>query len=255
MASNFSTIGLPVASSQDLTELANRIGPLAERMDAPGGAYFRWSDPSGAEIWLQVNENDDLVGMNPHYAGRSAVRVGLTSRRASAGPSRLDGSFHGWAAPVDEADSGSYPFVFDAPDYRLHERLSLPSHKDVQIAAFAREIAAFETVAAFDASQTGDLKYASQSFIPSGLFTPDGDSRVPPQARAIFTGHVLAADEKINTQTGHVFYWALVETYGGAYDVVIDSSLLPRAPIVGGIVSGSFWLSGRIIAGTKSDHH
>ena len=46
----------------------------------------------------------------------------------------------------------------------------------LQIAAFAHEITAFETVAAYEASQTGDLKYTSQSFIPSGLFTPAGDS-------------------------------------------------------------------------------
>lgn len=255
MATNFSTIGLPVASGQDLTELANRIGPIAERLDAPGGAYFRWSDSSGAEIWLQINAKDELIGINPHYAGRSAVRVGLTDRFASAGPSELDGSFHGWAAPVDEADSGSYPFVFDAPDYRLHEELTLPVHGCIQIAAFAREISAFETVAAFDASQTGDLKCASQSFIPSGLFTSAGDSIVPPQARAIFTGHVLAADEKINALTGRAFYWTLVETYGGAYDVVIDASLLPGVPVVGGVVSGSFWLSGRIISETKGDYH
>ena len=256
MVSNFSTIGLPVASGKDLTALANRIGPLAERLAAPGGTYYRWSDPSGAEIWLQVDANDELVGMNPHYAGRSVVRVGLTDRLAATGSSELDGSFHGWAAPVDEAaDTGRYRFVFDAPDARLHEALQLPAHKDVQIAAFAREVAAFETVAAFDASQTGDLKYASQSFIPSGLFTSAGDSVVPPQARAIFTGHVLAADKKINELTGVAFYWALVDAYGGAYDVVIDSSLLSGVPVVGGVLSGSFWLSGRIIAGSNGEDH
>ena len=155
----------------------------------------------------------------------------MTARLASAGPSELDGSFHGWADPAGDApDTGSYPFVFDAPDYRLHEELSLPARKDVQIAAFAHEIAAFDTVAAYEASQTGDLKYASQSFIPSGLFTPAGDFTVPPQARAIFTGHVLAAEEKINVLTGRAFYWALVETLGGTYDLVIDLSLLPGAP-------------------------
>ena len=89
---------------------------------------------------------------------------------------------------------------------------------------------------------------ASQSFIPSGLFTPAGKSTVPPQARAIFAGHVLAADEKINVLTGRAFYWALVDTFGGAYDVVIDSNLLPGVPEIGGVISGSFWLSGRIIA-------
>jgi hypothetical protein len=191
--------------------------------------------------------------MNPHYAGQSAVRVGLTARLPSGGPSKLDGSFHGWADPAgDTPDTGCYPFVFDAPDYRLHDELSLPARKEVQIAAFAHEIAAFETVAAYEASQTGDLKYASQSFIPSGLFTPAGDSTVSPQAQAIFAGHVLAAHEKINVLTRRAFYWALVETLGGAYDVVIDSNLLAGVPAVGGVISGSFWLSGRIIARYQS---
>jgi hypothetical protein len=232
MASHLSTIGLPVASTADMKALANRVGPLAERLPAPSGAYFRWSDPSGAELWLQVNANNELIGMNPHYAGRSAVRVGLTARLPSARKSELDGSFHGWADPAgDSPDTECYPFVFDAPDYRLHEEQSLPARKEVQIGA----------------SQTG-LMSASQSFIPSGLFTPAGESTVPPQARAIFAGHVLAADEKINVLTGRAFYWALVDTFGGAYDVVIDSNLLPGVPEIGGVISGSFWLSGRIIA-------
>jgi hypothetical protein len=248
MASHFSTIGLPVASEEDLNALANRVGPFAERLAAPSGAYYRWSDPRGAELWLQENANNELIGMNPHYAGQSAVRVGLTARLPSAGPSELDGSFHGWADPADDApDTGCYPFVFDAPDYRLHEELLLPARMAVQIAAFAHEIAAFETVAAYEASQTGDLKLASQSFIPSGLFAPADDSTVP-LARAMFAGHVLAADEKINVLTGRAFHWALVETLGGAHDVVIDSNLLPGVPAVGGVISGSFWLSGRIIA-------
>jgi hypothetical protein len=63
---------------------------------------------------------------------------------------------------------------------------------------------------------------------------------------------VLAADKKINVLTGRAFYWALVETYGGAYDAVIDSSLLSGVPVVGGVITGSFWLSGRIIARHQS---
>lgn len=250
MASNFSTIGLPVASAAEMNALLDRIAPLADRFSAPGGAYLCWSDPSGAEMWVQVNANDEVIGLNPHYTGRSAVRVGLTARLPSDGPSELDGSFHGWADPVGEApDTGCYPFVFDAPDYRLRDELPVPALREVQIAAFAREMAAFETVAAYEASQA-DPKYASQSFIPSGLFNPAGDSIAPPQARAraIFTGHVVEADKKVNALTGHSFYWALVETYGGAYDVVIDSSLIPGVPALGGVISGSFWLSGRIVA-------
>src|SRR5262245_50701283 len=36
--------------------------------------------------------------------------------------------------------------------------------------------------------------------------------------------------------------------FRAAADVVIDSHLLPGVPMVGGVLSGSFWLSGRIIA-------
>jgi len=64
--SNFATIGLLVASREDLNALVNRVGPLAERLAAPSGEYFRWSDPSGAEIWLQMNAENKLIGINPH---------------------------------------------------------------------------------------------------------------------------------------------------------------------------------------------
>jgi hypothetical protein len=247
MASHFSTVGLAIASQEEFSALIQRIGPLAEGLAAPGGAYFHWTDPSGAEVWIQVDENDQLIGANVHYAGRSAVRVGLTARIPSTGPSELDGSFHGWASPSGEApDSGSYPFVFDAPDFRLHDGLAMPAQAEVQIAAFAHDIAMFDSEAAFQAGQSGDFKYASQSFVPTGLFTPEGDASKVPQAHAIFTGHVVAAGEKINALTGHAFYYALVDTFGGNYDVVIDPSLLPGPPAVGGVVQGAFWLSGRI---------
>jgi hypothetical protein len=254
MASHFSTIGLAIASKEDFQALVQRICPLAEGLAAPGGVYWRWTDPCGAEVWIQVNEHNQLIGANVHYAGRSSVQVSLTARIPSPGPSELDGSFHGWAAPSGDApDTGCYPFVFDAPDFRIHEGLAIPTREAVQIAAFAHQITMFESVAAYEAGQSGNIPlYASQSFIPSGLFTPAGDSRKPPLAHAIFTGHVVAAEKKINAFTGRAFYSAFVETFGGSYDVVIDPDLLPGLPAPGGVISGSFWLSGRIRRGSGS---
>ncbi|CCD93575.1 conserved hypothetical protein [Bradyrhizobium sp. ORS 375] len=250
MASNFSTIGLAIDSMKDMEALVKRVIPLAERLPAPAGAYYlRWSDPSGAELWIQVDGGNELTGIRPHCAGLSNINVGLTARFPAAAPSSLDGAFQGWADPSGgEADMGCYPFMFDAPDFRCHDGLALPVCLTVQVAAFAHDVRFFETVAAYDASQTDDVKFASRSFIPSGLFTPSGESAVPPQSRSIFAGHVIAADKKVNALTGGAFYWALVETYGGTYDVVIDEDLLPDVPRVGGVISGSFWLSGRIVA-------
>jgi hypothetical protein len=51
--------------------------------------------------------------------------------------------------------------------------------------------------------------------------------------------------------TGREFWWALVESYGGIYDVVIDAELVEDAPRVGGVVNGTFWLSGRVLDGQE----
>ena len=76
---------------------------------------------------------------------------------------------------------------------------------------------------------------------PFGLFGSPGDG-----ALAVFTGHILAAGDRRNGLTGEVFCWTLVETLGGVFDVVIDSELITETPQVGGVLSGSFWLSGRV---------
>ena len=49
-----------------------------------------------------------------------------------------------------------------------------------------------------------------------------------------------------NAVTGQPFCWALVDTVGGTFDVVIDPSLLSNPVHVGNVISGWFWLSGRL---------
>jgi hypothetical protein len=52
---------------------------------------------------------------------------------------------------------------------------------------------------------------------------------------------------KRNQRTKANFYWFLVETLGGEIDVVADPKLIASEPQLGGVVSGQFWLSGRLI--------
>ena len=90
------------------------------------------------------------------------------------------------------------------------------------------------------------LSFASQSFIPSGLISPSGDPVDPPEPHALFVGHVVEAEQRHNAVTGRPFWWALVETIGGTFDVVIDPELLDEQPRPGHVLSGWFWLSGRL---------
>ena len=57
---------------------------------------------------------------------------------------------------------------------------------------------------------------------PSGLFAPGGSNLASPESHAVFTGHVIVGGVRQNSITGRAFYWALVDTLGGRYDVVID---------------------------------
>lgn len=245
MASHLSSIGMPVADQDEYLALANHAAENCVRLDADAGVYYlRWSCPGGAELWLQVNAENELVGMNPHFRGESRVRVGLTARVPRPQGSALDGAFHGWADPSGTAiDSGCYPFVFDSPDFLLSDHIQPPVVVEARIVAFAHEIAFHPSEADYHNAQTSELHFGDESFIPSGLFE-DGENG--PGATAIFTGHVLKTDERTNTLTGGRFRWALVRTLGGVFDVVIDPTLLDHAPEVGGILTGSFWLSGRL---------
>jgi hypothetical protein len=62
--------------------------------------------------------------------------------------------------------------------------------------------------------------------IPSGLFSPAGDSTIPPEARAIFAGHVLAADEKVNVLTGRTFILAFRPDQCSVSEVIIIGPLM-----------------------------
>jgi hypothetical protein len=239
---HFSTIGLSIGSDEELLELVERVMSDAERHATPQGTYLRWADPCGAELWIQLNDENQLIGVNPHFGGRSRVRVLLTDRIDTGSPSVLDGRFHGWADPAraEAEQSGAYPFLFDAPDAVCHAALDLPGEFDVQVAAFAHDIHVYASPKAFEASQTRDAWHTSRSFMPSGM--RGGDMR----AEAIFTAHVVRAERRTNKLTGSDFIWCLANCVGGTFDIVVDLELLSEPPPVNAVVTGTFWLSGRV---------
>ncbi len=236
--------------------MISHVLELAETIPCPQGFYLKFSDASGAEIWLQGNKEQELIGFNPHFAGKSRRQVALT-KAIERESSELDGGFHAWANPPDEAAevSGEYPFVFDVPDFLLNDEIKLPRICQIQLTAFASndfKISPDEKF--YNESHTDETKYSSKSFVPVGLLAfEDGEeeidlSAVRPIAR--FTGEVKEFELKTNQLSGNEFYWFLIDTFGGEIDVVADTKLISIEPNIGGVVSGQFWLSGKI--GTPS---
>jgi hypothetical protein len=226
---------------------------VSRPVQSPRGLYLIYSDASGAEIYLQGNFQQELVGFNPHFAGKSRRRVGL-EKMIERDSSELDGGFYAWASPSgdDFEASGEYPFVFDAPDFRTIEPAPLPRLADVQLTAFAsNDFRIFETEKDYQQAQESDYTYASKMFVATGLFAFDekGDKADLSVVRPVgkFAGEIKEFALKTNELSGEKFYWLLVETLGGEVDVVIDPKFVPAEPRAGGIVSGQFWLSGRVL--------
>ena len=248
MPSQFSAIGFTVSSGEDLAALASRVAERADTIDTNAGRYLKWAPQSGEQLWLQVTHNGDAMGMNPHFEGKSSVPVAVEARIARDTHTPLDGTFLAWANPsAGGGAGGDYPFAFDCPDAATHHALTLPATLTAQIAAFAQQITVHESREAYDAAQVAQgLSYESRSFIPSGLISPSGEPVTPPESHALIAGEVVEAGERRNAVTDRPFWWALVDTVGGTFDVVIDPSLLSNPVRAGNVISGWFWLSGRL---------
>lgn len=248
MPSQFSSIGFHVASGEDLAALATRVADRADTIDAPEGQYLKWAPPSGEQLWLQVKRSGDAMGMTPHFEGRSEVHARLEARVARDTHTPLDGTFLAWArSDGHDAPGGEYPFVFDCPDARVHDTLELPASVVLQVAAFAQQLTVHESEAVFHDHQASQgTSFASRSFIPSGLVSPAGEPVTPPESHALMAGHVADAGPRTNGVTGAGYWWALLDTVGGTFDVVVDPAILDAPIRAGNVLSGWFWLSGRV---------
>lgn len=254
--SNLSDIGFPVRSEHDVNQVIMDImNHLTTVPCPPRGFYFKFADSSGAEIYMQTNPAQEILGFNPAFNGKSRRKVGLTAI-IERDTSELDGAFHAWANPTTEdiENSGEYPFVFDVPDFRTKDQIQLPKVLEIQLTAFAsKDFYVFAGKEDFDSSQAGEPAVASRSFIPSGLYSFDENGGMvdidPPQAHGILTGEIREFELQTNEFTGEKFYWFRVDTFGGEIDVVADINLVKTEPKVDGIVRGSFWLSGKICDG------
>ena len=251
--SNLSDIGFPTPDEQAVNDMIWHVIEMTTPIHTSQGIYLKFSDESGAEIYLQGNEAQELIGFNPHFAGKSRRKVGLT-QKIERDSSELDGGFYGWAnsSGDDVENSSEYPFVFDVPDFRTVEIEDLPVVKEIQLTAFAsNDFKIFANEKDFADLTDSELNHSLQLFTVSGLseFDETDQSIDMNLIRPIgmISGEIKEFEMRINKTSGEKFYWFLIETLGGEIDLVCDPKFVTQEPKIGGIVSGHFWLSGKIL--------
>ena len=243
-----SAIGFEVETEQQFQEYASLALARGEALRTDSGVYIKWAPGHGIELWAQGDKDKTFVGLNPHFTGGGRMQVRLIERVTRPDDSSLDGAFYAWAGPDESGQmEGLFPFVFDCPDFDSHSGLDLPCLSDVQLAAFAHSIDVYEDDEHFASSQDSEPAFAAESFIPAGLFPSDAESVSTRKAYAVLQGHVLAASLIKNPATEREFHWALVKTLGGDIDVLADPDIVESEIRTGNVISGYFWLSGRLV--------
>ncbi|MCY3023516.1 MAG: hypothetical protein NTW87_31435 [Planctomycetota bacterium] len=253
MATNFSDLGFAAEGGAELEALARKCLQNGRARRCTQGAYLEWAVGNGIELWAQVNAQDELIGLNPHFAGKTRARIGLTHRISRSG-FPMEGGFRAWARP-DAADPtrGACPFVFDAPEFLLHEDLSLPVVCSAQLTAFAQQCVLFADETEFrQRAARSTLSLTPESLLPLGLFGKDGQPLAEPLASAMVCGFVLDAIELTNPSTKGQFWWLKVRNAAGEVDVVADVGLLPHGARPHSLLQCTAWLSGKVAGADRS---
>src|SRR5258705_10884341 len=77
MPSHMSDIGFHLTSENDFEQLVSQACREGEAWEADGGTYIRWEPGEGIELWVQLDQDKDVIGLNPHFRGKGLMLVGL----------------------------------------------------------------------------------------------------------------------------------------------------------------------------------
>jgi hypothetical protein len=252
---HFSQAGFEVQTT-DSAALSRSIQPYAERCvpEALAGADLIClvRDPSGAELWIGLkkleNGQSEVASFNPAFAGEGRTRVEIVGDVSDAQWKPFENSVSARFAGEE------VPLVFDLADPRQASQAKPGQAVAVSLAGFSFDARIFKDEKGYYAAQKKDglaVAFAANHFIPSGLFNPEQGGMAEtgrPTAYADFAGTVLRSELRTNAAGHRRFWWALVRTYADyTIDVVLDPAQLKLAPTPGTVISGRFWLSGRLV--------
>lgn len=247
MADHLAALGIGSDSQEERQDQVRRIlGSSKPHSKREGSTTLRWTDPSGAELWIYVDETGAMKAVQPHFAGGTRIRLEIQDVLHREEISPFDGGFIGLTETggVNPTLGGGFPMVFDAPDFPDVQEVPLTAKHDVELAAFAVELNAYPTEEAFKEAQPEMKPLELPAFIPAGLVgITQGET---PTAHALMVGTLLEVSELMNELTGRSFHRILMETPAGPMDLIVEPDLMPEAPEKGTILQVGAWISGRI---------
>ncbi|EME61673.1 hypothetical protein H074_10890 [Amycolatopsis decaplanina DSM 44594] len=243
VSSHFEAIGIGVTSEDEFGErVVSLISAGTARQIAKKISEHVWTDPSGARLVAQVR-NGEIEFLLPCLAGTTPAVPVRDVRLVDDETAMLE--------LLDGVDGELVcPIAVELEDRAVlaHSggRLEIGS---LVLAALAEDVTVHADAEAYSASQDDDgPKFAADHFIPSGTFslTERSPDRTP-SAHALFAGEVIEVETPVNTVTGTAFHRIRVRTIAAIeLDVAIATTDVEQPPARGNIVTGTFFLTGRL---------
>jgi len=252
MTTPLSSIGFKLYTQEESWQLATVVAEKGRRVATADGNYVVLTTECGSELWAKLDADNRPYAILPHFAGQAKSQMMVTQRiRYNDRP--LDGRLLGWINPSQGTlgfggPPGDYPVLFEAPDYAYYTFMEVPCTVTVQLAAFAQSIETFASLEVYDSR--AEKTWPAETLLSSGAAGLHGYQRgdkSPHSNEAFITGIVKASKTYENPLTHGHFQWAGVKVMGGLFDVCIDTSLLSGPLLVGQVIAGNFWLSGRLV--------
>ena len=240
MASHFSDIGFVFNNQGDMEAYLSSIFDKGKEIPSKNGFYRLVTVDSSIELWFSgkrkiLSRKEIITGIELHYKSETVIPV----------------RFGHWINPKDDSnyeamvlhDNGTeIPFVVNIPNAYMYRDIKEGEAMRLQVACFAEELQLYDTEEEYFSSQEKEPRFAAESFLPTGAFNL-GKSETT--AAAALSGHIIHFEKRINSHTGCGYYLFSVACLGAVYTILADVSLVDKQPRLGGILQGSFWVSGK----------
>ncbi len=225
--------------------MLQQIEGLAETrsklVGASRGNYRVWRSQQGAELWFHYPQRPlqqrhlakdkpaqpepaRPVAVTPFHRGLSSCPIKIGRYLAVDRVNPLEGSCMAWLPPPP-GGGHEQVIVLELAPYGLQPLRTPPHTTTAQIVCFAHAVWAFKDATAYSRETPSNRR------IQAGSVSPVTESDVPeiklsyrqsPITLALATGTVRRAIRHINPETREPYYWMLLETKRGSFDVIAN---------------------------------
>ncbi len=243
MASHFSDIGFKFNDETFYDDfikvIDDNIHKSAQEVIVGDKGYLVVYIDRDIEFWLPIGENKTLDPSNfeIHY-NTHRWEIAKNPNWVEKVSNDMQGLCNLWQGKEETfVMNVNIPNAIMSPEFK--EELVYKC----QMACFVESIVFYSTPEDFKRVYE---QISEESFIPTGMFSPEEKEDFQESAHAWLNGRVESFELKTNTYTNNKFYLIRITCFGEKFDLLVGEEEVKSPIKIGDIVSANVWISGKV---------